>query len=121
VPCEGTPNFWLTANGSISEEGQKNDRGRIWDKTGTKVACALLSLPVPSKSVILADEGETANNLSIHKKKIQKFLLVGCVNSGSCTIFKQVGCFLRLSFLFNSYLHFALLKIESFVLGQASL
>jgi hypothetical protein len=32
VPCEGTPNFWLTANGSISEEGQKNDRGRIWDK-----------------------------------------------------------------------------------------
>ncbi|CAJ2674240.1 unnamed protein product [Trifolium pratense] len=89
VPCEGTPNFWLTANGSISEEGQKTDRGCIWGKAGTKVACAILSLPVPSKSVTLADEGDTVNNLSIHKKTIQKFLLVGCVNSGSCTIFKQ--------------------------------
>lgn len=32
VPCEGTPNFWVNADGSYREEGQKNDRGRIWDK-----------------------------------------------------------------------------------------
>lgn len=32
VPCEGTPNFWVNADGSYREEGQKKDRGRIWDK-----------------------------------------------------------------------------------------
>lgn len=32
MPCEGTPNFWVSADGSYREEGQKKDRGRIWDK-----------------------------------------------------------------------------------------
>lgn len=32
VPCDGTPNFWVNADGSYREEGQKNDRGCIWDK-----------------------------------------------------------------------------------------
>ncbi|XP_004498181.1 extra-large guanine nucleotide-binding protein 1-like isoform X2 [Cicer arietinum] len=90
VPCEGTPNFWVNADGSYREEGQKNDRGRIWDKIGTKVACAIFSLPVPSKSVTSNDEGETANKLSLcNKNVLRKFLLLGSVNSGACTIFKQ--------------------------------
>lgn len=54
-----------------------------------KVACAILSLPVPSKSVTLNNEGESAKKPSLHHKSLQKFLLVGCVNSGACTIFKQ--------------------------------
>ncbi|XP_058724102.1 extra-large guanine nucleotide-binding protein 1-like [Vicia villosa] len=89
VPCEGTPHFWVSPDGSYREEGQKNDRGRIWEKVGTKVACAILSLPVPSKSASLNDEVETAKKLSLHKKGLQNILLVGCVNSGACTIFKQ--------------------------------
>jgi len=39
----------------------------------------------------LNDEGESAKKASLHHKTLQKFLLVGCVNSGACTIFKQVG------------------------------
>ncbi|KAJ1440324.1 P-loop containing nucleoside triphosphate hydrolase [Sesbania bispinosa] len=90
VPCEGTPNFWVSDDGSYREEGQRNDRGRIWDKPGTKFACAILSLPVPSNSVTPSDEGVTANKDSIHQKNLHKFLLVGSANSGACTIFKQV-------------------------------
>lgn len=56
-----------------------------------RLACAILSLPVPSKSVALSCEGETANTDSVHRKILHKFLLVGSVNSGACTIFKQVG------------------------------
>ncbi|KAG5010176.1 hypothetical protein JHK82_018798 [Glycine max] len=89
VPCEGTPNFWVNADGSYREEGQRNDRGCIWDKRVARLACAILSLPVPSKSVALSCEGETANTDSVHRKILHKFLLVGSVNSGACTIFKQ--------------------------------
>ena len=32
VPCEGTPNFWLSADGSYQEEGQNKVMGQIWDK-----------------------------------------------------------------------------------------
>lgn len=132
VPCEGTPNFWVNADGSYREEGQKNDRGCIWDKViivemhvsffpvwffffffilltmthyslitllqrGTKFACAILSLPIPSNPVTFSDEGDTVNKDRLHQKTtLRKFLLVGSVNSGACTIFKQVGCFLIL-------------------------
>ncbi|RDX98972.1 Extra-large guanine nucleotide-binding protein 1, partial [Mucuna pruriens] len=89
VPCEGTPNFWVNADGSYREEGQKNDRGYIWEKYRTRLASALLSLPVLSKSLAHSYEGEAANKDSIHQKILHKFLLVGSVNSGACTIFKQ--------------------------------
>ena len=32
VPCEGTPNFWFSADGSYQEEGQNKVMGKIWDK-----------------------------------------------------------------------------------------
>ncbi|KAL2347867.1 hypothetical protein Fmac_001867 [Flemingia macrophylla] len=89
VPCEGTPNFWVNHDGSYREEGQRNDRGRIWDKWETRFVSAILSLPVPSKSVALAYESETAKKESLGQNILQKFLLVGSVNSGACTIFKQ--------------------------------
>lgn len=67
--------------------------------------CTILSLPVPSKSVTLSAEGEATNKDIIHKKTFYKFLLLGSVNSGACTIFKQVLCFLRISFHFRITLH----------------
>ena len=32
VQCEGQPHFWVSADGSYTEEGMKNEKGRIWDK-----------------------------------------------------------------------------------------
>ncbi|CAJ1932829.1 unnamed protein product [Sphenostylis stenocarpa] len=89
VPCEGTPNFWVNADGSYREEGQRNDRGFIWEKRRARLACAILSLPFPSKSIALSCEGETPDKDSLHRKILHTFLLVGSVNSGACTMFKQ--------------------------------
>ncbi|GMQ08632.1 hypothetical protein CsSME_00052270 [Camellia sinensis var. sinensis] len=50
VQCAGNPHFWGDEDSSYQEEGQKNTRGYIWGKAGTKLVCAVLSLPVPSKS-----------------------------------------------------------------------
>ncbi|KAJ1419094.1 Zinc finger, FYVE/PHD-type [Sesbania bispinosa] len=50
VQCAGNPHFWVNEDGSYQEEGQKNTRGYLWGKAGTKLVCAFLSLPVPSKS-----------------------------------------------------------------------
>ncbi|XP_020216163.1 extra-large guanine nucleotide-binding protein 1 isoform X2 [Cajanus cajan] len=101
VPCEGTPNFWLNYDGSYREEGQKNDRGRIWDKWQARFASVILSLPVPSKSVALAYESETANKESLSQNILHKFLLVGSVNSGACTIFKQAKLLYNVPFSEN--------------------
>lgn len=48
-----------------------------------RLTCAVLSLPVPSKSVALSCEGEIANTDSLSKKILNKFLLIGSVNSDS--------------------------------------
>ncbi|KAF3431722.1 hypothetical protein FNV43_RR26457 [Rhamnella rubrinervis] len=51
IDCSGNPHFLVNEDGSY--EGPNNSKGNIWGKAGTKLACALLSLPVPSqKSVV---------------------------------------------------------------------
>ncbi|KAL8143252.1 hypothetical protein V2J09_016284 [Rumex salicifolius] len=94
VQCAGNPHFWVNEDGSYQEEGQKNTKGYIWGKAGTKLVCALLSLPVPSKSK--HPYGEQINYVPsksfpdyFEDKMIQKLLLVGCSGSGTSTIFKQ--------------------------------
>ncbi|XP_042508501.1 extra-large guanine nucleotide-binding protein 1-like [Macadamia integrifolia] len=94
VQCAGKPHFWVTADGSYQEEGQKDMKGRIWDKPRTKLFCAFLSLPVPCKASNTRQEG--VNNLVngvapdyLGQSALQKLLLAGYKGSGSSTIFKQ--------------------------------
>ncbi|XLR04835.1 hypothetical protein HN51_059707 [Arachis hypogaea] len=94
VQCAGNPHFWVNEDGSYQEEGQKNIRGNIWGKSGTKLVCALLSLPVPSKCLILCGE-RTSSPVSkrvpdyLEHGIVQKLLLVGYGGSGTSAIFKQ--------------------------------
>ncbi|XP_042493048.1 extra-large guanine nucleotide-binding protein 1-like [Macadamia integrifolia] len=94
VQCAGKPHFWLNADGSYQEEGQKNMKGNIWDKSGAKLVCVLLSLPVPCKVSNTCEGG--VNNLVngvipdyFGQRALQKLLLAGYKGSGSSTIFKQ--------------------------------
>lgn len=94
VQCAGNPHFWVNDDGSYQEEGQKNTRGYIWGKAGTKLVCAVLSLPLPSKST--CSRGEQVNSVLsrtlpdyLEERTIQKLLLIGCSGSGTSTIFKQ--------------------------------
>ncbi|XP_010417098.1 PREDICTED: extra-large guanine nucleotide-binding protein 1-like [Camelina sativa] len=95
VQCAGNPHFWVNEDGSYQEEGQKNTKGYIWGKAGTKLLCAVLSLPVPSKSNANAsgEQLHSANSRSIldhlEHRTLQKILLVGNRGSGTSTIFKQ--------------------------------
>ncbi|XP_058191004.1 extra-large guanine nucleotide-binding protein 1-like [Rhododendron vialii] len=94
IQCEGAPHFWVSADGSYQEEGQNNVKGKIWDKPGIKLVCALLSLPTPPKDTNPSGE-EVANPANgvlsnfIQQKTLNKLLLVGCDKSGTSTIFKQ--------------------------------
>ncbi|XVF15669.1 hypothetical protein REPUB_Repub09cG0174500 [Reevesia pubescens] len=94
VQVAGNPHFWVNEDGSYQEEGQKNTKGYIWGKAGTKLVCAVLSLPVPSKSS--SPYGEPLNSMTsryvpdyLEQRTLQKILLVGSTGSGSSTIFKQ--------------------------------
>ncbi|KAK4284644.1 hypothetical protein QN277_001446 [Acacia crassicarpa] len=93
IPYEGTPDFWVSPDGSYQEEGQKNVKGRIWDKTTVRIACAFMSLPVPSNSIAASGEsdveGENKFKDNSVQKKLYKFLLVGSIKSGTSTIVKQ--------------------------------
>ncbi|KAL5704987.1 hypothetical protein ACHQM5_023342 [Ranunculus cassubicifolius] len=37
VQCAGNPHFWLDEYGSYREEGQKKEKGKLWDKVGAKL------------------------------------------------------------------------------------
>ncbi|KAG6502735.1 hypothetical protein ZIOFF_035022 [Zingiber officinale] len=94
VHCAGSPHFWLNADGTYLEEGQKTVKGMLWKKTRMKLLCPVLSLPFPSK--VANGSGEETNNLlnqsipdHFDTRALQKFLLVGHHGSGSSTIFKQ--------------------------------
>ncbi|XP_056160762.1 extra-large guanine nucleotide-binding protein 1-like [Syzygium oleosum] len=87
IPCEGRPHFWVSADGSYQEAGQKNAKGLIWDKTKTKLVCAILSLPIPPDN---AKSGEETTKDSRGQSDLHhKLLLVGFDKSGTSTIFKQ--------------------------------
>ncbi|XP_068656079.1 extra-large guanine nucleotide-binding protein 1-like isoform X2 [Aristolochia californica] len=104
VQCAGNPHFWLDADGSYQEEGQKNIRGNIWGKARTKLICSVLSLPVPSKLGKSCGE-EVVNQTGIavpeylEQKILQKFLLVGSCGSGTSTLFKQGNVYRYLGIL----------------------
>ncbi|KAJ6805444.1 extra-large guanine nucleotide-binding protein 1-like [Iris pallida] len=94
VQCAGNPHFWVNADGTYQEEGQKNIKGQIWSRATTKLLCSFLSLPVPSKGV--NPSGEEVNNMLnrhmpdyLEQRTLQKLLLTGFHGSGTSTIFKQ--------------------------------
>ncbi|XP_037432525.1 extra-large guanine nucleotide-binding protein 1-like [Triticum dicoccoides] len=89
VQCAGKPHFWLNADGSYQEEGQKTVKGKIWDKPIVKLLSPVLSLPTPNKMTNQC--GEEAINVVnrpdyLEQRTTQKLLLVG---SGTSTILKQ--------------------------------
>ncbi|KAI8020252.1 Extra-large guanine nucleotide-binding protein 1 [Camellia lanceoleosa] len=94
VQCAGNPHFCVNEDGSYQEGEQKNARGYIWGKVGTKLVCAVISLPVPSKSANPC--GEQVNNLVsravpnyTEQRTLQKLLSIGYSEFGTSTIFKQ--------------------------------
>ncbi|KAM2989023.1 hypothetical protein FF2_003051 [Malus domestica] len=88
VPCEGNLHYWVSADGSYQEEGMKQVKGKIWDKTTIKLVCNILSLPIPSDSANLSTEEVNTQN-TFEEKMLNKIVLVGHHKSGTSTIFKQ--------------------------------
>ncbi|GJM95283.1 hypothetical protein PR202_ga11999 [Eleusine coracana subsp. coracana] len=91
VQCAGKPHFWVNADGTYQEEGQKTVKGKIWDKPIVKLLSPVLSLPTPNKSSNQSGE-EVVHVVNrampdyLEQRTTQKLLLVG---SGASTILKQ--------------------------------
>ena len=43
VQCAGNPHFWVNADGTYQEEGQKNIKGQIWGKVSPSILPTFLS------------------------------------------------------------------------------
>ncbi|KAL6847277.1 hypothetical protein ACP4OV_023130 [Aristida adscensionis] len=91
VQCAGKPHFWVNADGTYQEEGQKTVKGKIWDKPIVKLLSPVLSLPTPNKATNQCGE-EAVHMVNrvipdyLEQRTTQKLLLVG---SGASTILKQ--------------------------------
>lgn len=91
VQCAGKPHFWVNADGTYQEEGQKTVKGKIWDKPIVKLLSPVLSLPTPNKAANQCG-GEAVHMVNrpipdyLEQRTVQKLLLVG---SGASTILKQ--------------------------------
>ncbi|KAM5556388.1 extra-large guanine nucleotide-binding protein 1 [Rosa sericea] len=88
VQCAADTHFWVYDDGSYELEGENNIKGSIWGTAATKLVCAVLSLPVPSKSSnpVIPD---------IIEQRTQNILLVGDHESVASTIFKQARILYR--------------------------
>ncbi|GKV23733.1 hypothetical protein SLEP1_g33435 [Rubroshorea leprosula] len=102
VQCEGMPHFWVSADGSYQEEGQRNVVGRIWGKTGIKLVCAFLSLPVPHDHHVNASVEEISRS-NQGLKVPYKLLLLGYEKSGTSTIYKQTKILYHVPFTENEH------------------
>ncbi|XWS67506.1 hypothetical protein CRYUN_Cryun04dG0012400 [Craigia yunnanensis] len=118
VHCEGKPSFWLSADGSYQEEGQKNVKGPIWKKMGIELFCALLSLPVPPYAVNPA--GEDVSQRTLEQQVLPKILLVGYQKSGTSTIYKQAKILYNISFSSNEHQNIKLM-IQSNLYGYLAI
>ncbi|KAI3755544.1 hypothetical protein L1987_55347 [Smallanthus sonchifolius] len=100
---KGSPHYWVSQNGSYQEEGQNQIKGKIWEKPGIKMACVLLSLPMPPKSFISSEEEIGHNGSQLEQKKVDtkpltKILLVGQDQSGTSALYKQAKILYRVPF-----------------------
>ncbi|CAH2076859.1 unnamed protein product [Thlaspi arvense] len=98
VQCEGKPHFWVDSDGNYQEEGQNRVMGNIWNKkeptkkmeltkkkVRARLACAVLSLPIPPTSSAVK-----SNDEDIYKPKmLNKLLLIGNEKCGATTMYKQ--------------------------------
>lgn len=90
VQCDGVSSLWLNPDGSFSEEGMNVVKGKIWGKKRTKVLCSLLSLPTPESPQSIQQRFDSdAHSKFMDQHALNKLLLVGNDQSGTCTIYKQ--------------------------------
>lgn len=101
VICEGSPNFWVQADGRYLEEGMKLEKGPIWSKKRTKLLCTILSLPTPESPHPRGQPNpmaEGALSCYLEQRALCKVLLVGNDCSGTSTIYKQARVLYNIPF-----------------------
>ncbi|KAH6791929.1 hypothetical protein C2S52_002406 [Perilla frutescens var. hirtella] len=94
VACQGTPYFWVTADGSCQIEGMNRVIAKLWEKKLVRTLCAALALPFPSDTTnpggVEVDKDGDKVNANLEERMMNKLLLVGWDQSGTSTIFTQV-------------------------------
>ncbi|PIN16773.1 G-protein alpha subunit (small G protein superfamily) [Handroanthus impetiginosus] len=103
IDCEGSPHFWVTADGSYQLEGMNYVMGKLWEKKLLRLVCAALSLPFPSDATNpdgedVDKERDKVNLKNLEQKMMNKLLLIGCDQSGTSTIYKQARILYKVPF-----------------------